>query len=157
MYKGYHKETRVDTAIKAIDRKQIKGHFYDLLETEIKVLRTCDNDNIIKLYDIKKTTNNIYLMLEYCNEGDLSQYLKKNGPLSEEEVTDIFVQILNGFKTLLKHKIMHRDFKLANVMLHNGVIKIADFGFSKILSDEAFATTFLGSPLNMAPEILARQ
>lgn len=50
---------------------------------------------------------------------------------------------------------MHRDFKLANILKHNGVIKIADFGFSKILGDDVMATTMLGSPLNMGPEILA--
>ena len=49
---------------------------------------------------------------------------------------------------------MHRDFKLPNILMHNGIIKIADFGFSKILGDEAYTTTMLGSPLNMAPEIL---
>ena len=53
------------------------GKFLELLENEIKVLKTCDNKNIIKLYDIKKTANNFYLILEYCNEGDLSVYLKK--------------------------------------------------------------------------------
>lgn len=49
---------------------------------------------------------------------------------------------------------MHRDFKLANILKHNGIIKIADFGFSKMLGNDAIATTMLGSPLNMAPEIL---
>ena len=48
-------------------------------------MKTCDNSNIIKLYDIKKTANNFYLILEYCNEGDLSQYLKKKKTLSEKE------------------------------------------------------------------------
>lgn len=57
----------------------------ELLENEIKVLKTCDNPNIIKLYDIKKTANNFYLILEYCNEGDLMAYLKKKKNLSEEE------------------------------------------------------------------------
>lgn len=46
---------------------------------------------------------------------------------------------------------MHRDFKLANILLHDGNIKIADFGFAKLLSEEDYATTMLGSPLNMAP------
>ena len=55
----------------------------------------------------------------------------------------------------MKHKIVHRDFKLPNILKHNGIIKIADFGFSKILGEDAFTTTMLGSPLNMAPEILA--
>ena len=143
-----------DVAIKTVNRKALKGKFYELLENEIKVLRTCDNINIIKLYDIKKTSNNIYLMLEYCNEGDLMQYMKQKKKLSEEEAVEILVQILNAFKTLIKNNIMHRDFKLPNVLKHNGIIKIADFGFSKMLGEDSFATTMLGSPLNMAPEIL---
>ena len=125
-----------------------------LLENEIKVLKTCDNRNIIKLYDIKKTANNFYLILEYCNEGDLSQYLKKKKTLSEEQAIEFFLQILNAFKPLVKNKIMHRDFKLANILMHDGEIKIADFGFSKLLSNEEFTETMLGSPLNMAPEVL---
>jgi serine/threonine-protein kinase ULK/ATG1 len=55
----------------------LKGKFTELLENEIKVLRTCNNDNIIKLYDIKKTANNIYLIMEYCNEGDLTCKITK--------------------------------------------------------------------------------
>jgi len=49
---------------------------------------------------------------------------------------------------------MHRDFKLANLMKHNNSVKIADFGFSKIMENESKTDTMLGSPLNMAPEIL---
>lgn len=62
--------------------------------------------------------------------------------------------MLNAFKTLVKNKIMHRDFKLANILIHDGEIKIADFGFSKLLNNEEFTETMLGSPLNMAPEVL---
>ncbi len=154
VFKGYHKTTLQDVAIKAVNRKKLKGKFYELLENEIQVLRCCNNINIIKLYDIKKTSNNIYLMLEYCNEGDLMQHIKKKEKLTEEEAIEIFLQILNAFKTLVKNNIMHRDFKLPNILKHNGIIKIADFGFSKMLGDDHFATTMLGSPLNMAPEIL---
>ena len=68
---------------------------------------------------------------------------------------DYLVQILNAFKTLVDNNIMHRDFKLANILLHDGTIKIADFGFAKILGNEQLTTTMLGSPLNMAPEVLA--
>ena len=53
---------------------------------------------------------------------------------------------------------MHRDFKLANILKHNGNIKIADFGFSKLLDNtNLLAETMLGSPLNMAPEVLQGQ
>ena len=128
-----NKLNNLDIAVKCIFRKNIKGKFSDLLETEIKVLKQCNNDNIIKLYDIKKTANNFYLIMEYCNEGDLLQYLKDKKQLPEDEATDFLLQILNGFKTLEKNKIMHRDLKLANILKHDGQIKIADFGFSKLL------------------------
>lgn len=155
VYKGYNKITGEDIAVKTVSRKNLKGKFYELLENEIKVLRNCDNPHIIKLYDIKKTRNNIYLVLEYCNEGDLMQFLKRKERLTEDEAIEFLVQILTAFKTLVKANIMHRDFKLANILLHNGMIKIADFGFAKLLgSGDSFTETMLGSPLNMAPEVL---
>jgi serine/threonine-protein kinase ULK/ATG1 len=98
------------------------------------VLKSCDNPNIIKLYDLKKTANNFYLILEYCNEGDLMVYLKQKKNLPEDEAVEYLVQILNAFKTLVKNKILHRDFKLANILKHDGEIKIADFGFAKLLT-----------------------
>lgn len=47
---------------------------------------------------------------------------------------------------------MHRDLKLPNILKHKGQIKIADFGFSKLLGEDMLTATMLGSPLNMAPE-----
>jgi serine/threonine protein kinase len=49
---------------------------------------------------------------------------------------------------------MHRDFKSANVLLHNGIAKIADLGYAKILKNEVYATTILGTNWTMAPEIM---
>lgn len=61
------------------------------MENEIKVLKQCKNQNIIKLYDIKKTVNNYYLIMEYCNEGDLSEYLKQKKKLTEDEAVEYFI------------------------------------------------------------------
>lgn len=158
VYKGYNKDTGKEIAIKAISRSLFteQKKFKELFENEMKVLKACQNVNIIKMYDVKRTTNNYYLILEYCNEGDLKQYLEKKGKLSEEEAVDILIQILNAFKTLVKKNILHRDLKLANVLKHNGIIKVADFGFCKVLEgDETKAKTYLGTALNMAPEILS--
>ncbi len=130
------------------------GKFKELLESEIKVLKSCECHNIIKLYDMKKTSNNYYLILEYCNEGDLDGYVKKRKFLTEEESIEILCEVINGFHHLFQHKILHRDLKLANILRHDGVTKIADFGFSKMLGADVLAETMLGSPLNMAPEVL---
>lgn len=90
VWKGQNKLNGQDVAIKAIGRANLKGKFYELLENEIQVLKSCDNINIIRLYDIKKTQNNIYLMIEYCNEGDLQQELKRVGRFSEEDAVEYF-------------------------------------------------------------------
>ena len=47
-------------------KEKIQNEIYDLLKIEITILKTCDNVNIMKLFDIKKTKNNLYLILEYC-------------------------------------------------------------------------------------------
>lgn len=59
------------------------GKFTELLDNEIQVLKSCKNNNIIRLIDIKKTVNNIYLILEFCNEGDLGAYLKEKKNMPE--------------------------------------------------------------------------
>ena len=70
--KGYNKKNMQDIAVKVILRSTIKGKFNELL----------DNENIIKLYDMKKIKNNFYLILEYCNEDDLADYVKKKKNLN---------------------------------------------------------------------------
>ena len=70
VFKGYEKSNNMDIAIKVVKRELLKIKFVELLENEIKVLKTCNNHNMIKLFDIKKTSNNFYLNMEYCNQGD---------------------------------------------------------------------------------------
>ena len=107
-----------------------------------------------------KTVNNFYFVYQYCNGGTLEKLMNtyKSGPegvMPESQVLIYFKQILKGFKTLTKHNIMHRDLKPGNILLHNGVIKIADFGFCKSLdSPQDLVQTMLGSPIYMAPEVL---
>lgn len=60
-------------------------------------------------------------------------------------------QILNGFRGLHEVKAMHRDFKLANVLLHQGICKIADLGFAKQMEKQSLTKTILGTSLTMAP------
>lgn len=74
------------------------------------------------------------------------------------EVRGILKQICNGFKDVHKRNIIHRDIKPANFLIHDGIVKIADFGFAKVVDNvnESSIQTFLGSPLYMAPQVLAK-
>ena len=75
-----------------------------------------------------------YLIIEYCNGGDLAEHLAENSEgeeFSEGEAQDIFMQICEGFVYLKQFNIIHRDLKPNNIMIHNKVYKIADFGLAK--------------------------
>ena len=71
--------------------------------------------------------------------------------MPEDEALEFFYQIIKGFRTIVKKSLIHRDLKPANIYLKNGQIKIGDFGLAKLLSPDSMATTFAGSPYNMAP------
>lgn len=83
------------------------------------------------LFEFMETAHNYYLVIQYCNNGDLEAYIKKMGNLSEDEAVYFLMQIMNGFRVLHQNKIMHRDVKLANLFLQNDKIVIGDFGFAK--------------------------
>merc|ERR1719264_618427 len=116
------------------------------------VMSKIKHPNIMHLFEYMETGNNYYLVIQYCNNGDLEEHIKKAKQLSEDEAVYFLMQIMNGFRELHKYKIMHRDFKLANIFLNDDSVVIGDFGFAKSGAD--MATTKLGTPLTMAPELL---
>ena len=85
----------------------------------------------MKLFDHKKTNNNHYLVLEWCEGGDLSD---KKG-IGESETVHYLRQIVIGLRALREQNILHRDLKPANIMLSDkspsAKVKIADFGLAR--------------------------
>ena len=111
--------------------------------------------NIIKVYDVIKQTNKIYIVTEYCHDGDMSTILFN--PLKEDIAKYYFYQIASGIRYMKDNNIIHRDIKPKNIMLSDNrlTLKLADFGFAKIQESKMVkSTSICGSPLYMAPEIL---
>jgi len=154
VYKATQQQTNEVFAVKTIAKSKINSNpkLRRLFDTEMAVMSKIKHPNILHLYEYLETTNNYYLVIDYCNNGDLENHVKKNQCLGEQESVYFLMQIMNGFKELHKHKIMHRDFKLANIFLNDDKVIIGDFGFAK--SGSEMATTKLGSPITMAPELL---
>ena len=104
---------------------------------EIKMLRSIDHPNCVKLLDVvvsdTKDSQSIYLVLEYC-EHDLGTLLQtKMVRFSESEVKSLTLQLLKGLSFIHSLGIIHRDIKLSNLLYDRmGTLKICDFGLARI-------------------------
>ena len=151
--------------------EKVKKYF----NNELFILKNVNHPNIVKLYDIKQTLNNFYLVFDLCNGGGLSncleRYKKKHDgkPFPENIVQHLMKQIVSGMKYLHNKKILHRDIKLDNILVKfetdedkdndnyfKATIKIIDFGFARYLENDSLAQSILGSPINMDPKILMK-
>ncbi len=66
-------------AIKSVDRSRLDHRLAENLESEIRILRTLRHPNIVALWGTEKTDKQIHLLMEYCELGDLSDFIKKKG------------------------------------------------------------------------------
>ena len=148
---------------KELDYSHMTEKEKEQIVNEVNILRELNHPNIVKYYDriIDKNNSKIYIIMEYCEGGDISQLIskcKKNGEyISEEMIWKIFTQILKAVHAIHTHKqgiILHRDIKPSNIFLDkNNNIKLGDFGLSRILSPELnFAYSHVGTPYYMSPE-----
>ena len=94
--------------------------------------------------------------MELCAGGDLLNYVRKRRKLKEEYAKKIFKQIIDGLQYIHSKFVAHRDIKLDNLLLdEHGLVKICDFGVSKILKEpNEKMTEQCGTPAYIAPEIL---
>ncbi|KAK6201290.1 uncharacterized protein RJT21DRAFT_34266 [Scheffersomyces amazonensis] len=126
------------------------------IEREIIIMKLISHPNIMGLYDVWENKNDLYLILEYIEGGELFDYLIKRGRLQEFEAINYFKQIINGIGYLHQFNICHRDLKPENLLLDfNKNIKIADFGMAALEVREKLLETSCGSPHYASPEIVA--
>ncbi|XP_061865615.1 serine/threonine-protein kinase ULK1 isoform X2 [Colius striatus] len=167
VFKGRHREKpELEVAVKCINKKNL-AKSQTLLGKEIKILKELKHENIVALYDFQELANSVYLVMEYCNGGDLADYLHTMRTLSEDTIRLFLQQIAGAMKMLHSKGIIHRDLKPQNILLsysggrksnpNNIRIKIADFGFARYLQNNMMAATLCGSPMYMAPEVIMSQ
>lgn len=118
-----------------------------------------DHENVVRFYDMSKTSKHWYFFFEYCSMGTLENYLvKKKGKISEARALLIFLDIIEGYKALYKNNILHRDLKPENILMAPNGVKISDFSFAKMVRpdqiNQMIEQSFVGTPVYSPLEIL---
>lgn len=168
VFKGRsRKKPDMDVAVKTIMKKNIPKT-QSLLKKEIDILRkltVLQHDNVVHLLECLDTDDAFHLVMEYCNGGDLQDYLNVKGCLSEDTIQIFLRQLAGAMYEFNKQGILHRDLKPQNILLkfsgetrypepNQITLKIADFGFARCLDEGVMAATMCGSPMYMAPEVI---
>lgn len=128
-------------------------------QQEAQLLNKLQHPNIVSYKTSFTEYNKFIIIMEYCQQGDLSKFLKTNLETNtyfpEQTVVNWFWQLVYALEFIHSKNILHRDIKSSNIFLtQDGILKLGDFGISKILSSTCdVAQTMVGTPLYMSPEL----
>ena len=127
------------------------GDFDDLLQ-EPRLLAALDHPNIVGIITAERVNGVFFIVMEYVKGESLEAIVDRDKSLEIPRALNYAVQILRGVDHAHQAQILHRDLRPANVLVsESGVVKVADFGTSRLL-EKSHATTVIGSPPYMAPE-----
>ncbi|XP_044352002.1 serine/threonine protein kinase OSK4 isoform X1 [Triticum aestivum] len=153
-----HKLTGQKVAIKILNRRQMEiMEMEEKAKREIKILRLfidLIHPHIIRVYEVIETPKDIFVVMEYCQNGELLDYIVEKGRLQEDEARRIFQQIISGVEYCHRNMVVHRDLKPENLLLDSKYnVKLVDFGLSNVMHDGHFLKTRCGSLNYAAPEV----
>ena len=153
-----NKQTGEKVAIKILEKKKIL-EFEDKIrvEREIKILKCLRHPNIVHLYSVVQTMDNLYIIMEYARGIELFDFIAKRKRIDEITACQIYQQIISGLEYLHKNNIVHRDIKPENLIINKKTkeLKIVDFGLSNMFNTEKrLLSSSCGSPSYAAPEML---
>ncbi|KAG0243639.1 hypothetical protein BGX31_010423 [Mortierella sp. GBA43] len=126
-----------------------------IITREIYHWRCLSHPNIAHLHEVLTTETKIYLVTEYCPNGELLEALIKDGRCKPSLAKRWFRQICLAIQYCHAQKIVHRDLKLENILLDSqNNIKLIDFGFTRECESKKLLESYCGSAAYTAPEII---
>lgn len=144
-------------ALKCVDTAKLSSSAVDNIISEIRLLKSLKHPYIVQMHDFLWDSTKIYLLLELCDAGNLSTYIKRHRCLPETTCRFFMRQLSLAFQYMRSNNVSHFDLKPQNLLLMMTpqiTLKIADFGFAQHLRLDEQNYTIKGSPLYMSPEML---
>jgi serine/threonine-protein kinase len=130
---------------------EYEARFYQ----EAKAAGGLSHRNVVTIYDIGRSERIAYMAMEFLEGDELRKLLQARTPIPLTRALEIGAQVAEGLQYAHERQIIHRDIKPANIMvLHDGLVKITDFGIARMRTNEVKTMTgmILGSPKYMSPE-----
>ena len=156
---GTHIPTGEKVAIKIMNKEQIMSDELnkERVLNEISILKIVRHNNIIKLYEVMETPQKIYLVMEYCDNGEMFDYIVSKQHLTEKQACVFFQEIIDALTYLHSQNIVHRDVKPENILLQTFgntlTCKLIDFGISRTYTLDKLITTPCGTASYAPPEM----
>ncbi|XP_025831901.1 ovarian-specific serine/threonine-protein kinase Lok-like isoform X2 [Agrilus planipennis] len=155
-------------AIKKLVKGKVSSNKNDTrkIKNEIKILSSLSHffltqPNIVSMMEFFENDEAFFIVLEYMDGGTLHDRILRRDCMSEKEAKLIFYQIIRAVKYLHDNEITHRDLKPANILLNSDnvetVVKVSDFGLSKVTENDTLLLTACGTPHFVAPEVWVYQ
>ncbi|PVD38629.1 hypothetical protein C0Q70_01245 [Pomacea canaliculata] len=154
---AYHALTGEKVAVKIMEKKSL-GEDLPRVKTEIAAMQELCHQHICKLYQVIETDERFYMILEYCPEGELFDYIVSKDRLDELEARMFFRQIVSAVAYIHSAGYAHRDLKPENLLLDEYQnLKLIDFGLCAKPKGgmENHLYTCCGSPAYAAPELIS--
>ncbi|CEG40457.1 plk protein kinase [Plasmopara halstedii] len=156
VYLAQHETSGANVAIKVIDKLLIRrAQLENKIRQEMVLHAELRHPNVLHVESVFEDARNYYMILEYCAQRSIAAVVKTlpSRKLDEKMAKNIFRQALAGVMYLHASGVIHRDLKLANLLLSDtGEVKISDFGLATRLGDNH--VTMCGTPNFIAPEVL---
>ena len=155
---GIYIPTQEKVAVKILEKSKMTEKDDQIrLEREFEMLAQFNHPNLIMVTEIFESDNNYYTVMDYCEGGELFNYIVKKKYLSEKEASFFYYQIISGLEYIHSLGIVHRDLKPENLLLtKDHILKIIDFGLSNYFKEgqNDLLYTPCGSPCYASPEMV---
>ena len=146
-------------AIKVLEKDRMTDKDDQIrVKREFDMLSKFNHPNVILVTEIFESTDSYYSVMEFCEGGELFNYIVKKRRLTEKETAFFYFQIINGLEYIHSLGIVHRDLKPENLLLtKDHLLKIIDFGLSNyfVENQTELLSTPCGSPCYASPEMVA--